>query len=223
MGTNAGFSHYSSDYPTPVPYYYPVPSYGGSGSSYGSGNYGTLPVYSPIGSYGASPNYGGYNNGNYGYKGAYGGSQYAAGEDGTYSAEPSYQASGGTPAYRPRAVKAKQENIPLAVLGVPTEDGKVKWPLALRLLPPEQREETLNKLEAELKVIAAQVVSGNASPAVVKLAKQNVAKLNEQLRARRINMAEGTFHEADTFLLKLDDALQSIAQDKQSDQAKNAE
>ena len=115
------------------------------------------------------------------------------------------------PAYNPPP--AAKPNPALAALGVANEDGAVKWPLALRLVPPDQKRE-LDKLESQLQTAGTQAAAGQVNPLVVDSARMSVISLHQWLRARRDSLPKATFREADLFLQKLDDTLQGLNRGK---------
>jgi hypothetical protein len=156
--------------------------------------------------------YGGYASAAPYSSGGYGGSSYGASSaymnpyaQGYASAQP----SNGIPAYSPSASQSNQQSV-LGALGIPNEDGAVKWPLAFRLMSPDRKRDLLDPLESQLKVAATQAASDKANPAVLKQARQNVEDLHKWLLPRRLDLAEGTYRDAVRFLAKLDSALETI-------------
>ena len=105
----------------------------------------------------------------------------------------------------------KQPSV-LAAYNVPTENGAVQWPLAFRLMSPDQNRELLAPLEAQLQVAAIQAVGGKANPAVLREATTQVEALRQWLDEQRVNLAEGTYNDANAFLGVLDAALKTMAQ-----------
>jgi hypothetical protein len=168
------------------------------------------PAYSYGGNASAAP----YSSGGYGgyASGGYGGSSYGASNaymnpnaQGYGSAQP----FSGIPAYSPSGSQSKQQSV-LGAFGIPNEDGAVKWPLAFRLMSPDQKRDLLDPLESQLQVVTTQAASDKASPTVLRQAAQNVGNLYKWLRPRRPDLAEGTYREANGFLAKLDEALKTI-------------
>ena len=184
------FNPYATGY---VP---PAYSYGGyaSAAPYSSGGYGGYASAAPY-------SYGGYGGSSYGASNAY----MNPNAQGYASA----QSSGGIPAYSPSASQSKQQSV-LGAFGIPNEGGAVKWPLAFRLMSPDQKRDLLDPLESQLQVVTTQAASDKASPTVLRQAAQNVGNLYKWLRPRRPDLAEGTYREADVFLAKLDEALKTI-------------
>jgi hypothetical protein len=98
----------------------------------------------------------------------------------------------------------------LAAFGIPSELGEIQWPSAFRLLPPDKRD-LLKKLESQLKIAATQAVNGNASPIVLREAKNTIDELRDWLRERQANMAESTNQEGDRFLLRLTESVHAMS------------
>jgi hypothetical protein len=167
------------------PYNYSPYGYGGYANSYQPYGYGNS--YSP--SYTPAP---------YAYP-----SQSAA----SYSAP---QAANAIPAYTGPAAD-NQQQVTLTAFGVPNENGRVQWPLAFRLLSPNMKRDVLDKLEAALQVLAAQGAAGRANPAIVNEAKDSVAALQRWLTENRVDLAEGSYREANSLLRRLDKTLQRMA------------
>jgi hypothetical protein len=77
-------------------------------------------------------------------------------------------------------------------------------------MPPEKKRELLDPLEGELQVAATQATSDKANPTVLRQARQNVESLRKWLQPRRLDMAEGTYRAAESFLDKLDEAIKTM-------------
>jgi hypothetical protein len=80
----------------------------------------------------------------------------------------------------------------------------VKWPLAFRLLPPDQERDLTGKLEGQLLSLAS-------NPAVVQDAKQTVQRLHRWLKEHRNDMADATYRDGLDFLRSLDTTLTGLA------------
>jgi hypothetical protein len=185
----------------------PYFAWGGPYNPYGIGNpYFPTPYNA---TYNNNPYYGSY----YPPYNAYGqgyGSNYGSGAN-VYASNQvgGAAANNNIPAFNPQADQAKQPTA-LGAFGVPSDNGNVKWPLAFRLMSPDQRREMLEPMESQLRVAATQAASGKANPKIADEARVSVAKLRQWLRGRRPDLAEGTFMEADRFLRRIDDALDAI-------------
>jgi hypothetical protein len=168
--------------PYPASYAYPstYASAGYAGGSYGGG-----------GGYGSAPSYGG---AGYGSVPTY--NPYSAYADMTPAAAPD----------------AKNNNsIPtLTAFAIPNEGGRVTWPLAFRLMNPDQKKDLLDKLEAQLQIVATQAAGGKANPLMLDQAAQTVEKLHQWLRTRRDQIAAGTHRDGEAFLRKLETALKAM-------------
>jgi hypothetical protein len=187
-GWNWPYSYPYSSYP----YWYPA-SY-----SYGGG-------YSP----GYSGGLGSYSGGLGSYGGSYGGAPASYGSSNYGGAVPAYNP------YTDLAPAAPADNkanaVPtLTAYAVPNEGGRVTWPLAFRLTNPDQKKEMLDKLEAQLQIVATQAAAGQANPRLLDQAAQSVEKMHQWLRARRDQMADGTFRDGEAFLRKLETALKAM-------------
>jgi len=161
------------------------------------GGYGYPNPYAAYGSYGAGAGYGGYGAGS-GYgagapsaAGANSAPAQPAGTDNVYTAQP-------------------RQPSALSAFGIPVEFGAVKWPLAMRLMPPDVKRDLLDKLESQMKVVASQAVSGNASQPLLRETKSTIDNVRGWLRGRRSNMAESTYQDGDTFLRNLEDSLRRM-------------
>jgi len=159
--------------------------------------------------------YGGY--GGYGY-----GNPYAAYGAPSYGSAPSYGA--GAPAvgaannaYTPVAAPSSTASTPqakptdaLKAFGIPVEFGEVKWPLALRLMPPDAKRDLLDKLESQMKIAANQAINGNASQVLLRETKNTLDSVKWWLRGRRSNIPENTYDDGDAFLRQLEDSLRRM-------------
>jgi hypothetical protein len=93
----------------------------------------------------------------------------------------------------------------LDALGVPNEDGKLSWPLGLRILPPQAESRPLRQqIDALLGLAASQALSGQANPRIVASAGRAVDQLHQLLRSKReLIPSAHSYEEADSFLKKL--------------------
>jgi hypothetical protein len=105
---------------------------------------------------------------------------------------------------------ATSKRTALDGFGVPTEDGAIRWPLAFRLLSPDKRAELLDPLQSRLDVAAQQAAAGRANPTIVRDARDDLDRLARWLRSRRLDLAEGSYSEADAFLTRIDNALRAM-------------
>ena len=87
------------------------------------------------------------------------------------------------------------------LFGLPAENGRVQWPLGLRILPPGNETKALrDQLELVLYFVATQAAEGKVNPAFIDFGLQAVHDLRELLRPRRWRMASFTYTEAMRFL-----------------------
>jgi ribosomal protein L29 len=149
---------------------------------------------------------GGYGGGYGGYGGGYGGygGGYGASSGQNYAQQQQPQLASYTPPQQ------TQQPGPLDAFGIPTENGAIAWPLAFRLMSPEQRQGLLTPVEKSLTAALTQGAAGQANPGIANEARLGVARLRHWLRERRADLAEGTYNDADRFLRKLDSALDAI-------------
>jgi len=162
--------------------------------------------------------YGAYGYGGYGYANPYLGygasnyglaSSYGSGTSNPYvgaanNANTQVAATNNASTSQPKSTDA------LKAFGIPVEFGEVKWPLALRLMPPDVKRDLLDKLESQMKIAANQAVSGNASQVVLRETKSTIDNVRGWLRGRRANMAEPTYQDGDAFLRQLEDSLRRM-------------
>jgi len=165
---------------------------------YGYGGYG---YGNPYGGYGA-PYYGGGYGAGYGY----GASNPYAGAPANANPQPVVQVAGNSGASPAQAKPADA----LKAFGIPVEFGEVKWPLALRLMPPDAKQDLLDKLESQMKLAANQAVSGNASQTLLRETKSTIDSVKWWLRGRRSNISESTYQDGDAFLRQLEESLRRM-------------
>jgi hypothetical protein len=131
------------------------------------------------------PRYGGA--GGYGMGGSTGGGDSAS--------APAAASSGGS--------SARALEVILRASGVPNQNGRVDWPVGLRLL----RDDSLrHQLEAQLQLAVEQVTAGGANPQLLDEIRRNVEALRRHLRAdraRRFSMPLAAYEDAERFLQKL--------------------
>jgi hypothetical protein len=190
----------------------PFPAFGNPYSGYPSNPYigpRTAPAStgaSAANGYGAA---GGSSGGGAGYGSGSGGS--ASGDYGsaTGSANPylSPGSLGSTSSYG--ATSASYLGGSLDGLGLPTEGGRLNWPLGLRMLAPATKAQALRQqLEGLLRTTASQSAYRTAQPATLAEATRVSAELRILLRqSGSVAMADHTLREARHFLDLVDTAL----------------
>jgi hypothetical protein len=128
------------------------------------------------------------------------GAQYSSRPTGDRSA--AARAGGGSE----RAVE-----VILKASGVPNRNGRVVWPLGLRLLRAKSQRQ---QLEAQLQLTAEQVTGGGANPKLLDEIRHSVEALRRLLledRERRVSMPPALYREAERFLDKLKKTPQILA------------
>jgi hypothetical protein len=178
---------------------YPAPAMPGGTPAYnpsGSGGYGMVNPYAGA--------YGGYGMANP-YGGGYGGYAAAAnpyGQGGAAVARQSYQT--------PASSRADLSTV-LTAYGIPNDRGKLRWPLAFRLMDPDESQEMRQPLEALLRLAAAASMRGAVAPEAIKAADKAAGRLRRWLRDQQVGMAEGTYRDADRFLRHVEQALKALS------------
>jgi hypothetical protein len=96
--------------------------------------------------------------------------------------------------------------------GVPNRNGKVAWPLGLRLL--RGADSLRRQLEAQLELAAEQVTAGGANPLLLDEIGSTVEELRQLLLAdkeRRFSMTRFEYEESERFLQELKRAPKLLA------------
>jgi hypothetical protein len=146
-------------------------------TGFGFGGYGGYPY--PMSNYGSNSSYGS-------------GAGYAAAAE--YLSRPQTSSSEDAP---------RSADIILGSSGVPTQNGKVSWPLGLRLL---RADDLLKQLEGQLQLAAAQAVAGGVNPRLADEIRDNVETIRQALAADkewRFSMPLTTYQDSEVFLRKL--------------------
>jgi hypothetical protein len=97
----------------------------------------------------------------------------------------------------------------LTASGVPTDEGRPVWPLALRVLPGPEAEALRGQIDALVQVAATQAARGRPNTAVVQelaRATDRLRKLLLRHREERGGLARTSYEEAERFLDKLEGA-----------------
>jgi hypothetical protein len=100
----------------------------------------------------------------------------------------------------------------LDLLGVPTQDGRLSWPLALRILPPDEETRALrNQIDALVQEAATQASKDQVKPSIREEAIRAIGQLHELLRKKKNAItASYTYDEADRFLDQLAKGLKRL-------------
>ncbi len=136
----------------------------------------------------------------------YTGTTYGSGVGGTagggYSAGTA-SSSGGSPA---RALE-----VILNASGVPSQNGRLTWPLGFRLLRTDSQR---MQLEGQLHLAAEQITAGGVNPQLLDEIRRNVEALRQLLlsdKERRFSLPQAAYDDAERFLQKLQRAPQILA------------
>src|SRR5262249_38789449 len=115
--------------------------------------------------------------------------------------------AGSAPIYSmPQPSQSNQGSV-FDVLGLPTQNGQLAWPIGLRILPPDQETQALRR-SIEVDVIrAVQQAAGNldATPSVKQM-HDDIRQLRHSLNEKGYRLPERTVSEAQRFLDRLDRA-----------------
>src|SRR5262249_33914574 len=90
---------------------------------------------------------------------------------------------------------------PATLFGLPSENGRVAWPLGLRILPPANETKALREqLELVLYFVATQAAEGQVNRTFIDFGLQAVRDLRQLLRPHKGAMVTFTYTEAMRFL-----------------------
>jgi hypothetical protein len=178
------------------------------GTGFGNGFAGASFLNNRFGGYGS-----GYGAASYSmpYSGSYGGGGGGAGGGG-YGQEsmnmmPAYANMTSRPDYSGNESSASY----LAALGIPTDRGRIRWPVGLEVLsPPSTNQELLKQLESLVRELAMQQATGQTNPQLAKSAEAVIGKLRVMLEERKERMFPSNYKEADRFLTFLSGNLKSL-------------
>jgi hypothetical protein len=109
------------------------------------------------------------------------------------------------------AGSSRAVEVILKASGVPNRNGRVDWPLGLRLLRVDEQRQ---QLEAQLHLAAEQVTGGGVNPQLLDEIRASVEDLRQLLLAdkeQRFSMPLATYEEAERFLGKLKKTPQILA------------
>jgi hypothetical protein len=91
--------------------------------------------------------------------------------------------------------------VAATLFGLPTEGGRMQWPVGLRILSPANETKALREqLALVLYVVATQAADGHVSPVFIDFGLQAVGDLRQHLRRREGSMSDLTYTEAMRFL-----------------------
>jgi hypothetical protein len=114
----------------------------------------------------------------------------------------------------PIAVQAQDSTPPIAaatLFGLPAKNGRVQWPLGLRLLAPGDETKALHEqLELALYFVATQAADGKVNHVFIDFGLRAVRDLRRRLKLRQLSMADATYAEAVRFLDRAERGLNEI-------------
>ena len=120
------------------------------------------------------------------------------------------------PSYRPESPYSSEEkNLGrlLTASGVPNGNGRIRWPIGLRVLAGAQSKELRDQIDALFQVAAAEIATGTVNPNVNNQLTRNLDELRRLLlkdKEERFRMALRTYDEAERFLAKLSAAEKAL-------------
>jgi plastocyanin len=160
----------------------------------------------PAGSMGYAPGMGGYGGGMAGY--SYG-SQY-----GSMQGTGSQKDKGETAPRLETSPQEKSLGQMLTASGVPNDGGRLRWPVALRVLGGTAADELRGQVDALFREAAEQTQAGSVNSHVAQELGRSVDALRAVLRRdrqERFSLALTSYEEAEGFLAKLDHAQKLLA------------
>lgn len=137
--------------------------------------------------------------------GGYGGGSYAVSMSGQQNA-PSYPAQ-----MRAEEKPAESANV-LTAFGLPNKEGRLVWPLGLRVLAPAP---ATNRMREQIDTLAAVILGqknayGQVDSSLVQELDRAVNDLRQQITARPTDMSQVTYNDSVLFLQKLQDAVKAM-------------
>ena len=95
------------------------------------------------------------------------------------------------------------QSVPIAaatLFGLPAENGRLQWPLGLRILPTDETKTLREQLELVLYFVATQAAEGKVNRVFIDFGLDAVRDLRRLLRPRESTMHAVTYAEAMRFL-----------------------
>jgi hypothetical protein len=96
------------------------------------------------------------------------------------------------------------------LFGLPAENGRLQWPLGLRILPTNETKALREQLDIVLYIVATQAAEGKVNSLLIDFGLQTVRELRQLLRPRESAMSGVTFTEAMRFLDRAERGLARI-------------
>lgn len=151
--------------------------------------------------------YGGYGSGGYGsggYGGGYGGYGSVGSDSGQWVADYLAQVKA--------ADQAAKAPTLFTAFGLPSRDGRLQWPLGVRLLPSTGEAARLRD-QVDLLTEAAfgqKAQNGSADASLVRKTSRAIGDLRHQLAGRSSAMPLATYEDAQSFLRRLQDTVEGL-------------
>jgi hypothetical protein len=96
------------------------------------------------------------------------------------------------------------------LFGLPAEQGRLQWPLGLRILPTDEAKPLCEQLELVLYFVATQAAEGKVNRVFIDFGLEAVRDLRRLLRPRQSRMHAVTYTEAMRFLDRAERGLTRI-------------
>jgi hypothetical protein len=96
------------------------------------------------------------------------------------------------------------------LFGLPAEDGRVQWPLGLRILPTDEAKPLREQLELVLYFVATQAAEGRVNRVLIDFGLESVRDLRRLLRTRESTMSALRYTEAMRFLERAERGLTKL-------------
>jgi hypothetical protein len=96
------------------------------------------------------------------------------------------------------------------LFGLPAEQGRLQWPLGLRILPSDEAKPLREQLELVLYFVATQAAEGKANRVLLDFGLEAVRDLRRLLRPRQSALHAVTYAEAMRFLDRAERGLTKI-------------
>jgi hypothetical protein len=151
----------------------------------------------------------------YGAGSPYGGTSrsqgYAQGYRGSGQAAPA-----GSEAYTTEPQSDRQEKSWSSLLtagGLPNDNGRLRWPLGLRILAAPDTDELREQIDALFREAAGQIAGGSVSSTLIQELREAVSKFRRLLlkdKAERLGMPLAVYSESEHFLNQLERATQLL-------------
>jgi hypothetical protein len=97
-----------------------------------------------------------------------------------------------------------------ALFGLPAENGRVLWPLGLRILPTHEAKALCDQLELVLYFVATQAAEGKVNRVFIDFGLEAVRDLRRLLKTRELTMHAVTYAEAMRFLERAERGLTKL-------------